>query len=326
MDDTDGPQDTMCLEGGGDSMPTVCIGIPTLNRPHFVARTVTEALAQSTKPDEVIVYDQGDSDVAGPGRAPEADGAERVRWIQGGRPSLTAARNQILAHTSCELVIFIDDDVLLPTDFIERCLERFMQDDVTCLQCEVFQRKENVEIDELTCENRWATCFPQFAPERPNGEHSLLYGCHAVRREVAVGVGGYDEYFVGSAFGEDVEFGYRVLAAGHRLHLDPAWWLVHVRAPRGGCRIDEWPQWMESANIWLSITRYGIRERRFGVLFWASLRHGPLLRRNVVYPWRQPMAWVSYVFGMAVGIGRGMRRASSPLVRSMTEPSQSPTD
>ena len=75
---------------------TVCLGIPTLNRGEFVATTIAQALAQSVRPTEIVVYDQGETDPGARDRiVREAQGI--VRWMQGDRPSLTAARNQILA-------------------------------------------------------------------------------------------------------------------------------------------------------------------------------------------------------------------------------------
>lgn len=303
-------------EVGRASVPdvSVCLGIPTLNRGEYVAKTIAQALAQSVPPTEIVVYDQGETDPEARDRiVREAQGS--VRWIQGDRPSLTAARNQILARTICDVVAFVDDDVLLPSTFVERCVERFSNEKIVCLQCGIFQRHNAEDIAHLTCENRFTTCFPQFDYDEFHDRHSLLFGCHAVRREVAVLLGGYDEQYVGSAFGEDVEFGQRVLRAGHRIHHDPEWWLVHVRAPRGGCRVHEWPAWMESCNLWLSIARYGLRAGRFRVLFWVSLRHGPLLKRNVLGVWRQPAAWISYLYGMVIGIRRGLRPVSSPFSR-----------
>jgi GT2 family glycosyltransferase len=293
---------------------SVCLGIPTLNRGEYVAKTIAQALEQSVRPTEIVVYDQGETDEKVREEIVGAAGGV-VRWIQGERPSLTAARNQILLCTTCDVVAFVDDDVLLPATFVERCVEKFKEDQVVCLQCGIFQRHDDVEVDKLAIDNRSTTCFPQFDYDQFQDAHFLLFGCHAVRREVAITVGGYDEQFVGSAFGEDVEFGQRVLRAGHGIHYDPEWWLVHVRAPQGGCRIHEWPAWMESCNLWLSIARYGLREGRFGVLFWASLRHGPLLKRNVLSVWRQPAAWASYLFGMAIGIRRGIRQVVSPFSR-----------
>lgn len=265
------------------------------------------------QPAEIIVCDQGETEERPDGAVREGKGV--VRWVRGARPSLTAARNQILSETACDVVVFVDDDVLLPGDFVERCVKSFERPGVVCLQAGIFQRHDGVAIEELTCSNRAKTCFAQFDYDRFHDEHVLLFGCHAVRRDVAIALGGYDEQFEGTAFGEDVEFGQRVRKAGFRIHYDPDWWLVHMRAPRGGCRLLEWPAWIESANIWLSIVRYGVREGRFGILFWASLRHGPLLRKNVTRVWRQPLAWAAYLRGMAIGIFRGSRPVRSPFAR-----------
>ncbi len=76
------------------------------------------------------------------------------------------------------------------------------------------------------------------------GERRTLYGrlakrhdggigaCHAVRRDVALAMGGYDERFgAGGPFGsaEDGEFAYRVLREGRAIALEPAARVLHRR-------------------------------------------------------------------------------------------------
>ena len=294
-------------------MVSVCVGIPTYSRDKVLLDTLDEVISQTFQPNEIIVCDQNSPSLSGSATCLARMNEEgKIRWLKGSPPSLTAARNRIVSVSKSEVIVFIDDDVLLPTNFVEQCVTCFREKRVVCLQCQIHQRKDDVQIASLDRSRPGTGCFPQFEAQEPHNRHSLLFGCHAVRREVAIDVGGYDEQFVGPAFGEDVEFGQRIRRAGYNIHFEPNFWLIHLKAPQGGCRISDWPEWTKSANMWLSIVRYGMREGRFTILFWASLRHGPLLKRNVVQFWRQPLAWASYVFGMVRGIIRGLSSARSP--------------
>ena len=98
------------------------VAIAVYNQAHFLADALDSVFAQTRKPDQIIVVDDGSRD------NPETvvrryPGVEYVRQANAG---LSAARNTGLAHAVHETILFLDaDDMLLP---------RAMEHHVTCLE------------------------------------------------------------------------------------------------------------------------------------------------------------------------------------------------
>ncbi|MBK8270812.1 MAG: glycosyltransferase [Planctomycetes bacterium] len=94
------------------SGPSVSVIIPTYNRLRFLREALDSVHAQTVKPHEVIVVDDGSSeDIA----AGVADHPSRPQVIRQDRRGPGAARNRGLGEATGELVAFLDsDDIWLP--------------------------------------------------------------------------------------------------------------------------------------------------------------------------------------------------------------------
>jgi GT2 family glycosyltransferase len=105
MGDADSPQRYPRL--------SLCIG--TLDRPSELARCLATLHAGSRLPDEVLVSD--DSPDPEPTRA-VCERHERVRYLRGPGAGLASKRNQLVDAATGTHILFTDDDVTFPADFI----------------------------------------------------------------------------------------------------------------------------------------------------------------------------------------------------------------
>ena len=90
-------------------MPDVSVVIPTWNRAELLVKAVRSALAQTLPPLEVLVCDDGSTDVSE--AAIRAMGDSRVRWLggeRGGRPAIP--RNRGIRESRGEWIAFLDND------------------------------------------------------------------------------------------------------------------------------------------------------------------------------------------------------------------------
>lgn len=108
---------------------TISAVIPTKNRPQDLQKAVASILGQSVLPDELIVVDQ----------SPTNESKDAVlglsRWDVGGvvltyihDPSvagLVAAKDVAAQRSRSDVVLFLEDDVILENDFIEKILLGF---------------------------------------------------------------------------------------------------------------------------------------------------------------------------------------------------------
>jgi GT2 family glycosyltransferase len=95
--------------------PTLSLCIGTLDRASELARGLATLHAGSKLPDEVLVSD--DSAEPAPTRA-VCDRYERVRYLRGPGAGLGMKRNQLVDEAKGTHILFTDDDVTFPPDFI----------------------------------------------------------------------------------------------------------------------------------------------------------------------------------------------------------------
>ncbi len=159
----------------------ISVIMPVFNGERYLAEALDSVLAQTQRPLEVIVVDDGSTD--GTAAALDAYGDRIVRLWQ---PNLGpgVARNTGLARASGAYLSFMDADDVLHPEKLERqlaCLDAHPDVDV----CRAYA--QNFWIEELQHERErlddWAMTSPQLG--------SLLQGLLAHRRVFAM-VGGFD--------------------------------------------------------------------------------------------------------------------------------------
>lgn len=91
----------------------ISVIIPAYNAAHFIADAIESALAQTRRPDEIVVVDDGSTDDTA--RVVARYAMHGVRYIYQQNRGPGAARNRGIRETSGELIAFLDaDDLWLP--------------------------------------------------------------------------------------------------------------------------------------------------------------------------------------------------------------------
>ena len=126
-----------------------------------------------------------------------------------------AARNFGAKSAKGNILFFIDSDVTIKFDTIEKIVS-------------VFQDKEDASAivgsydDEPADKNfisQYKNLMHHYVHQTSNENASTFWGaCGAVRREVFLSLGGYNKDYVKPSI-EDIEFGYRLVNAGYKIHL-----------------------------------------------------------------------------------------------------------
>lgn len=121
---------------------TTCVAIPTYNREEILVKTLGSVLEMDPPPDEILIVDQTLEHEKNTEQFLEsAQQKGRVRLIRQQPPSLTAARNRAVMEAKSDILIFIDDDVELPKDFVLTHLRNYGDDRVQAVAGKV--RQEN---------------------------------------------------------------------------------------------------------------------------------------------------------------------------------------
>lgn len=195
--------------------------IPVYNARAFLDRCL-DALRRSTFTDyECIVVDDASTDDT---RAiAERHGARVLALSENGGPA--RARNHAARHARGEFVVFIDSDVCVHPDTLAR-IDAHFRDAPTADA--VMGSYDDTPADPSFV-SQYKNLFHHYVHQQSRTNAWTFWaGCGAVRREVFLRFGGFDESYRRPCI-EDIELGFRLHAAGHRIDLDPTIQVTHLK-------------------------------------------------------------------------------------------------
>lgn len=194
------------------SLPlSVAIIVPVYNGGERF-RASLESIKQTVpQPDEIIVIGDGDTD--GSSQYAEEAGVTLYRFPQPGGPG--RARNLGASKAKSDLLFFIDADVTVPENVVERVRDIFAQDRDMAAMIGSYDDQPG----ESNFLSQYRNLLHHYVHQHGREEASTFWGaCGAIRREVFLAMGGFDETYRKPSI-EDIELGYRLTRAGHRIRL-----------------------------------------------------------------------------------------------------------
>jgi GT2 family glycosyltransferase len=271
-------------------------------------------LTQDPPADEVLVIDQTprhDTDTTAFLRCQARAGA--IRWIRQHPPNLPAARNRGLRETDCDIVLFLDDDVIPEPGLVEYHRLNYASPSIDAVAGRI--------VGLVPTPRRQATSPPtphlefrnfDFASTRRRESVAALQGAnHSVRRATALALGGYDENYLGWAYREETDLALRLYRSGRQTVFDPLAAVIHLAAPSGGCRLSGFRRALQQWKVSFPAHYFAWKHLFPGVLFWAELgvdfRRAVLSRRNILAPYRLPAALASFAFSLLYSCWRWLR-------------------
>jgi glycosyltransferase involved in cell wall biosynthesis len=286
-------------------VPSVAVVIATYNRDEPLRATIGSLLECTPPPDEVWIIDQSDAhDVETEAYfATLSDrGCCRVRLE---KASVCFARNLGAALAQSDVVLYLDDDVLIPDrDFIDRHRRNYNDPAVQAVQGQVLENPERLGRRVAVGPDGHV---PLIAGGPAEWTDIVVTANFSIRRRVLIESAGYDEGFSGRTYAnEDGDFGLRLASQGRRIDFDPEARVIHIRAPMGGNRLtarDSWPEWTRSVTFFQYWLRHGHGRCRY-VRLLCVFRLIALRKDKVLRPWLIPHALLSACYGLAVAIGR----------------------
>jgi len=200
---------------------TVSLVIPVFNGGAFL-NSCLEHLSHSTAPYECIVVDDGSTDDSA--EIARRSGAKVIPTA--GRWGPARARNLGAKNAAGDILFFIDSDVCVSPDTIERVLAHFDEDRDLDALIGSYDDSPGAK-DFLSQYRNLMHCYTH---QRGQHQASTFWsGCGAIRKDVFLEYSGFDESYDRPAI-EDIELGYRLKHNGKKLMLDPALQVKHLKA------------------------------------------------------------------------------------------------
>jgi glycosyltransferase involved in cell wall biosynthesis len=212
--------------------PTVSYIIPTMMRQEWTHRLLTDLSNQTYVPTEVIVVDATPPEQRKEGiyETINYPFTLKVHWqtTQGS----CRARNEALADSSGEYIIFGDDDIRLPEDFVAVHIQFLQTYQVPA--CNGLDIRADHQVQDLNDLYRKVNELGELRWK--SGVSYMFSNANScIHRSVLDQLKGNDINYDGG-YGEDSDFGYSIFKAGKLVLVNPYAVNLHLKPPVGGYR------------------------------------------------------------------------------------------
>ncbi len=238
------------------NLPIISVIIPTYCREETLQDSLEDVLKQDYANFEVLLVDQT------PKHQPEIETylenlatAGKIKWFRLDWASLPGARNYGVRRSEGEIIVFIDDDVKLPPEFLAAHVKNYLQNpELGAVAGRVFDRMKLADsAARKTQEDGNVQVIEYLPPQAMDPGIAWYYidlvhtikpqqvltarGCNmSFRREIFTKYGlRFDERFRGSAVREESDFCLRIRKTGYQIWYDPDASLEHLGEETGGC-------------------------------------------------------------------------------------------
>lgn len=221
-------RDLLAVQG----KPSVSYIIPTMFRQEYTLQLLADLSNQHYKPTQVIVVDATPFSDRDEAAYEQKQYPFELKVIWQKSKGSCRARNEAIALCSGDYIVFGDDDIRIPADFIEnhiRFLQTYSVGACNGLDIRAEHHQQNLEdlaykLDQLNQTPFIAGCAQMF---------SNANSC--VKREFVNQLVGNDVNFDGG-YGEDSDFGMSLSKIGVVVLANPYAANLHLKPPSGGYR------------------------------------------------------------------------------------------
>ena len=202
-------------------LPTISVIVPVYHGGEGFKQCLNALCRSDMRPAEIIVV--ADGNVSSDSETASAVGVHIIVLPERGGPA--RARNEGARAAYGEVLLFVDSDVLAPPGTVGLAAEAFARDPAIAA---LFGSYDD------------APAAPDFLSQYKNLLHHYVHqngredaftfwaGCGAVRRDVFLKLGGFDESYQRPSI-EDIELGYRLKRAGYRVLLHKTLQVKHLK-------------------------------------------------------------------------------------------------
>lgn len=204
------------------NQPYISIIVPVHNGSEYISGCIEALRDSSYKSFEIIVVDDGSTD-----DTVEICKRAGVRVIElSDQSGPASARNRGAEEAAGEILLFIDSDVVVRKDTIERVARNFCTDpDLTALFGSYDDEPAAPDFF-----SQYRNLLHHYVHQRSERYAKTFWaGCGAVRREVFLEEGGFDKKRFEVPSIEDIEFGYRLFERGYKIVLDKELQVKHLK-------------------------------------------------------------------------------------------------
>lgn len=186
--------------------------IPVRNREHLIVRCLESVKAQTWRPIQVIVVDNGSSDNTRQVVKDWVSGNEendfKICLVEESQPGAAVARNRGLKEVETDFMLFFDSDDMMRHDLIKHAMDLFISQNniqIVCWKVAAIIDRGKQDVKRFTCRDYWK--FHIYNSQ-------LCTISYAVKTSFFRGIGGWNETLRGW---DDWELGIRLLLGNPKM-------------------------------------------------------------------------------------------------------------
>ncbi|MBF2063852.1 MAG: glycosyltransferase [Calothrix sp. C42_A2020_038] len=189
----------------------ISVIIPVFNGGNSFKSCLSNLTSATPPPCEIIVVADGDTDNSW--LVAQQYGVKVLRLTTCNGPA--KARNVGAQNAKGDILLFIDADVTVYPDIIERVKKIFTEKSELAA---IIGSYDDIP-GETNFLSQYKNLFHHYTHQKASEEGFTFWGaCGAIRRDVFFAVGGFDESYRRPSI-EDIELGYRLAKAGYKIRL-----------------------------------------------------------------------------------------------------------
>jgi len=201
--------------------PSISVIIPVFNAEQDLGSALRSLALSIELPIECIVVDDGSTD--GSAEVARKFGATVISMEKRGGPAI--ARNRGASGASGDILFFLDSDVCVRPETVQRIASAFAND--LGLSALIGSYDDDPHRQDFISQYR--NLMHHYVHQSGQEAASTFWsGCGAIRRQVFEEISGFDESYGRPAI-EDIELGYRLHQSKHRVLLDHDLTVKHLK-------------------------------------------------------------------------------------------------
>lgn len=202
--------------------PRLTVIVPVYNGEMHIARCLEGLRLSEYSRFEVVVVDDCSTDDTE--LIVERYPVRRVRTPRTLGPA--GARNMGIGYAEASIVVFVDADVVLPSNALGIIATEFDRDPQMAA---MFGSYDEEPASDGFC-SQYKNLMHSYVHQKSNVRATTFWaGCGAVRKEIFVRVGGFDFSRYRRPSIEDIELGYRLVRSGHHIQLNKQLQVKHLK-------------------------------------------------------------------------------------------------
>lgn len=256
----------------------ISIIIPTLDREECWVKLCGDLLQQSVKAQEIEIIIVDQSDAIGEAAKEFLSLHKCIHHVKFNKRNRSAAKNYGYSLSSGYIIIFCDDDIRVPKDFLYTHLENYENDTtigaVTCRLVE--DGWESTSTDKVLKMTFFGHMIMNHQSTWSGYVGMVNGGNMSFRRNVLEKVGGFDELLIGSSIFEETDISFRVKKSKYNIYFDSSITVKHFQQKNGNIALknNKYQEWFYCYyhNLIYIYLKNRFYIRFFFVLFYVFFR------------------------------------------------------